>query len=134
MEELQIVKKKRADVAKRKETNKEIEYSCVKVSWKSLVKNNYLKNGIQEIVLNINKISFLSYKLINFHFTRLIQYNLPLPDLTQNLFYKACTCVSIMKDRKTTIDETDELVISFNLFKHCIPQLPFFIMLLKWAF
>ena len=102
--ELPKVKKKREDVSKKKETNKDIEFVCIKMSWNSLCKNNYMKQGIQEIVYNINKISFLSYKLLNFHFTRLIEDNLPLPELTQNLFYNACSFVSIMKNRKSTID------------------------------
>ena len=79
-------KKTRSDVSKRKEENKDTDFTCVKLSWNRLVKNNYLKQGIQDIVYNINKISFLSYKLLNFHFTRLLEQNLPLPELTQNLF------------------------------------------------
>jgi len=107
--EVPKVKKKRDDVAKRKETNKDTDFVCVKMTWNSLVKNNYLKHGIQEIVYNINKISFLSYKLLNFHFTRLLEENKELPELTQNLFYNACSYVSIMKNRKCKIDKEDEM-------------------------
>jgi hypothetical protein len=64
--ELPKVKKKRSDVSKRIEGNKDTDFVCIKMSWNSLCKNNYLKQGIQEIVYNINKISFLSYKLLNF--------------------------------------------------------------------
>jgi len=95
--ELPKVKKKRSDVSKRIEGNKETDFVCIKMSWNSLCKNNYLKQGIQEIVYNINKISFLSYKLLNFHFTRLLEENKELPELTQNLFYNASCYVSVMK-------------------------------------
>lgn len=97
------------------------------MSWNSLVKDNYLKRGIQEIVYNINKISFLSYKLLNFHITRLLEENLPLPDLTQNLFYNLCSTVSVMRNRKSKIDINDELYQSFLRFKHYIKdeELPF---------
>ncbi len=73
--ELPKVKKKRSDVSKRIEGNKDTDFVCIKMSWNSLCKNNYLKQGIQEIVYNINKISFLSYKLLNFHFIRLLEEN-----------------------------------------------------------
>jgi len=52
----------RKDVKERKEANKDTEFTCVKMSFNSLVENNYLNGGIQEIVLNINKICFLSYQ------------------------------------------------------------------------
>ena len=51
--ELPKVKKKRSDVSKRIETNKDIDFVCIKMSWNSLCKNNYLKQGIQDIVYNI---------------------------------------------------------------------------------
>ena len=87
--ELPKVKKKRRDVSKRIEGNKDTDFVCIKMSWNSLCKNNYLKQGIQDIVYNINKITFLSYKLLNFHFTRLLEENKELPELTQNLFYNS---------------------------------------------
>ena len=55
----------RKDVKERKEANKDTEFTCVKMSFNSLVENNYLNGGIQEIVLNINKICFLSYQLLH---------------------------------------------------------------------
>lgn len=123
--ELPKVKKKRDDVAKRKETNKDTDFVCIKMTWNSLCKNNYLKHGIQEIVYNINKISFLSYKLLNFHFTRLLEENKELPELTQNLFYNACSYVSLMKNRKCKIDTEDEMYKSFSQFSHLIKDVPF---------
>ena len=51
-------KTKRKDVQVRKETNKNTEFTCVKTTFNSLVENNFLNGGIQEIVLNINKICF----------------------------------------------------------------------------
>ena len=55
--------------------------------------------------------------MLNYHFTRLIQENKPLPEITQNLFYQACSAVSVMKERKEKIDTTDELYISFSHYK-----------------
>ena len=118
-------KRKRKDVKERKEANKDTEYTCVKMSFNELVENNYLNGGIQEIVLNINKICFLSYQLLNYHYTRLIQEKQPLPELTQNLFYQACCAVSVMKERKEKIDTTDELYISFSQYKESLGELPF---------
>uniref|UniRef100_A0A6C0D7P9 Uncharacterized protein n=1 Tax=viral metagenome TaxID=1070528 RepID=A0A6C0D7P9_9ZZZZ len=79
-------KTKRKDVKERKDANKNTEFTCVKTTFNSLVENNFLNGGIQEIVLNINKFCFLSYQLLNYHFTRLIQEKKPLPEITQNLF------------------------------------------------
>ena len=115
----------RNDVKERKEANKDTEFTCVKMSFNSLVENNYLNGGLQDIVLNINKICFLSYQLLNYHFTRLIEEKKPLPDITQNLFYQACSVVSIMKERKEKIDTTDELYISFSHYKENLGELPF---------
>ena len=115
----------RKDVKERKEANKDTEFTCVKMSFNSLVENNYLNGGIQEIVLNINKICFLSYQLLNYHFTRLIQEKKPLPEITQNLFYQACSTVSVMRERKEKIDTTDEMYISFSQYKEHLGELPF---------
>ena len=115
----------RKDVKERKEANKDTEFTCVKMSFNSLVENNYLNGGIQEIVLNINKICFLSYQLLNYHFTRLIQEKKPLPEITQNLFYQACSVVSVMRERKEKIDTTDEMYISFSQYKEHLGDLPF---------
>jgi len=115
----------RKDVKERKEANKDTEFTCVKMSFNSLVENNYLNGGIQEIVLNINKICFLSYQLLNYHFTRLIQEKKQLPEITQNLFYQACSTVSVMRERKENIDTTDEIYISFSQYKEQLGELPF---------
>ena len=115
----------RKDVHERKETNKDTEFTCVKMSFNSLVENNFLNGGIQDIVFNINKICFLSYQLLNYHFTRLIQENKPLPEIQQNLFYQACSTVSVLKERNETIDTNDELYISFSQYKQYLGELPF---------
>ena len=115
----------RKDVKERKDANKDTEFTCVKMSFNSLVENNYLNGGIQDIVLNINKICFLSYQLLNYHFTRLMQEKKPLPEITQNLFYQACSVVSVMRERKEKIDTTDELFVSFSQYKDNLGELPF---------
>ena len=115
----------RTDVKERKESNKDTEFTCVKMSFNSLVGNNYLNGGIQDIVLNVNQICLLSYQLLNYHFIRLLSENKPLPIITQNLFYQACSTVSVMKERNEKVDVTDELYISFAQYKHTISELPF---------
>ena len=119
------VKIKRNDVSKRIEENKDLDFICIKMSWNTLCKNNYLKEGIQKIVYNINKISFLSYKLLNYHFTRLIEEKKELPELTQNLFYNVCSYVSTMQNRKFDFDKEDEIYKSFLQFSYLIKDLPF---------
>ena len=119
------VKIKRNDVSKRIEENKDLDFICIKMSWNTLCKNNYLKEGIQKIVYNINKISFLSYKLLNYHFTRLIEEKKELPELTQNLFYNVCSYVSTMQNRKFDFDKEDEIYKSFIQFSYLIKDLPF---------
>lgn len=124
-EKKENIKVVRNDVKQRKELNKNTEFTCVKMSLNSLVENNYFYGGIQDVVMNINKICFLSYQLLNYHFTRLIQEKKQLPEINQNLFYQACSTVSIMRDRKETIDATNELYISFSHYKEHISVLPF---------
>ena len=88
-EEITIKKPKekvvRNDVSLRKEENKNTDFTCIKSSWKSFCKNNLLADTIVEDILpKINTICFLSYKLINFHFTRLLEEHKPLPEIKQN--------------------------------------------------
>ena len=59
--ELPKVKKKRSDVSKRMEANKDIDFVCIKMSWNTLCKNNYLKQllhvgGCTIILLSITAI------------------------------------------------------------------------------
>jgi hypothetical protein len=55
----------------------------------------------------------------------LIQEKKPLPEITQNLFYQACSNVSVMRERKEKIDTTDEMYISFSQYKEYLGNLPF---------
>ncbi len=122
---LKVEKAKRPDVAERIKNNKLFNFSCVKCKWKTFCKTKYLNEGINNIVLNINKISFLSYKLLNFHFVNLIEQNKPLPKINRTLFYKACCMVSKFYKRKNKIEENDELYISFSKLQKFIDKLPF---------
>ena len=115
------VKVVRDDVKQRKEDNKNTDFTCIKSSWKSFCKNNLLADTIVEDILpKINTICFLSYKLINFHFTRLLEEHKPLPEIKQNLFYQACCMVSQLKYTKDTTDTTTELYESFSQMKEYI--------------
>ena len=108
-------KRKRPDVSVRKEANKNIDFTSIKSSWSSFWKNKLLADTIVEDILpKVNLICFLSYKLINFHFTRLLEEHKPLPEIKQNLFYQACCMVSQLKYTKDTTDTTTELYESFS--------------------
>lgn len=108
----------RTDVSKRKESNKNTDFTCIKTSWKSFCKNNLLADTIVEDILpKINTISFLSYKLLNYHFVRLLEEHKPLPEIKQNLFYQACCMVSQLKYTKDNTDKTSELYESFSHMK-----------------
>lgn len=105
-------RRNRPDVLKRLAENKNTQFTCIKSSWNSFCKNDLLAQTIiQDILPKINSISFLSYKLLNYHMVRLLEEQKPLPDITQNLFYQACGMVSTMR-KKQTIDTNDELYIS----------------------
>lgn len=120
-ENITKVKVVRDDVKQRKEDNKNTDFTCIKSSWKSFCKNNLLADTIVEDILpKINTISFLSYKLLNYHFTRLLEENKPLPEIKQNLFYQACCMVSRLKYTKDTTDTTTELYESFSQMKEYI--------------
>ena len=111
----------RNDVKQRKEDNKTTNFTCIKSSWKSFCKNNLLADTIvKDILPKINTISFLSYKLLNYHFIRLLEENKPLPEIKQNLFYQSCCMVSQLKYTKDTTDTTTELYESFSQMKQYI--------------
>jgi hypothetical protein len=111
----------RNDVKQRKEDNKNTDFTCIKSSWKSFCKNNILADTIVEDILpKINTICFLSYKLLNYHFVRLLEENKPLPEIKQNLFYQSCCMVSRLKYTKDTTDTTTELYESFSQMKQYI--------------
>ena len=115
------VKVVRDDAKQRNEDNKNTDFTCIKSSWKSFCKNNLLADVIVEDILpKINTISFLSYKLLNYHFTRLLEENKPLPEIKQNLFYQACCMISHLKYTKDTTDTTTELYESFSQMKEYI--------------
>ncbi len=111
----------RNDVKQRKEDNKNTDFTCIKSSWKSFCKNNLLADTIvNDILPKINTISFLSYKLLNYHFARLLEENKPLPEIKQNIFYQSCCMVSRLKYTKDTTDTTSELYESFSQMKQYI--------------
>ena len=116
----------RNDVKQRKEDNKNTDFTCIKSSWKSFCKNNLLADTIvNDILPKINTICFLSYKLLNYHFVRLLEEKKPLPEIKQNLFYQSCCMVSQLKYTKDTTDTTTELYESFSQMKeYIIDNLP----------
>ena len=68
------VVRRRLDVSDRNEANKNTDFTSIKSSWSSFWKNKLLADTIVEDILpKVNLINFLSYKLINFHFLRLLE-------------------------------------------------------------
>ena len=117
--------KPKSAFAIRKANNLFLDFSNIKCSWNSLCKNKSLQSDIQKIILNINQIDFLATRLLNYHIIRCIEENLTIPELNQPLYYTACRFVSEMKKRKSTIDENNDLYISFSHFTDKIKELPF---------
>ena len=119
-------KRKRPDVSVRKEANKNIDFTSIKSSWNSFCKIKLLADTIVEDILpKVNLICFLSYKLINFHFLRLLEEDQeqPLPEINQTLFYQCCCLVSVMKYRKVkTGVKNPELVTSFKQMEKYIKE------------
>ena len=75
-----------------------------------------------EIVPKMSKMAFLSNKLINFHFLRLLEENMPLPEINQNLFYQACCLISKMEYRNEAPPKSRELYESSVIMKSFLPD------------
>ena len=119
------VVRRRLDVSVRKEANKNIDFTSIKSSWNFFCKNKLLADTIVEDILpKVNSICFLSYKLINFHFLRLLEEDeeQPLPEIDQTLFYQACSLVSHLKYRKEPPFKYPELAKSFSQMKKYIKE------------
>ena len=99
------VKTKRTDVAERKQKNKEIQFVCVKAKLNSIALSKEFVYYLQYFIYQLNQIKFLSYILLNYEFTYLIENNMELPDITQNLFYRACCHVSKFDERKSKVSD-----------------------------
>ena len=109
-------KKQRNDVRLRLEGNKNKQFTSIKASWKSVCNNDVLAKTIaDDIVPIVNTISFLSSKLMNFHYTRLLEGNIWFPEITQHTYYQACAMVSRLKYRTNKVDKDSELYESFCL-------------------
>ena len=119
-------KRKRPDVSVRKEANKNIDFTSIKSSWNSFWKNKLLADTIVEDILpKVNLICFLSYKLINFHFLRLLEEDdedKPLPEINQTLFYQCCCMVSRLEYTNRVAVKNPELVTSFEKMKKYIKE------------
>ena len=76
----------------------------------------------EDIVSQMSKISFLSTKLINFHFLRLLEENKPLPKINQNLFYQACCLIFRMQYKEEAPPKSPELYESSFIMKRFLPD------------
>ena len=119
------VRKKRSDVSKRKNENKNLSFHIIKMKLNRFSKNEKFKNLLIKNVANMNKIKSYAYHLINFHTLRCLDNGLELPDYNnQNFYYKCMAYVSRFQNRKETIDSNNELVKSIMLFMNNIIEPP----------
>lgn len=78
----------------------EDSFKAVKMTLNSICNNTFLKERINEFVLNANKIMFESYCLANLHIIKLISQKKQIPILNQSFFQHCCQTVSFQYKRK----------------------------------
>ena len=117
--------KKRSDVSKRKEDNKNVSFHIIKMKLNTFSKNNEFKDFISKTVVNMNKMKNDAYHLINFHILRCLENNLKLPNLEdQNFYYNCLSKVSKFQLRKETINK-DELFETFILYMNNLENISY---------
>lgn len=99
---------KRPDVKIRLFENKHYyDYQVVKMSLHQFVKDKKVYEFLNDVVIDMNKIIYLSYHFLHIHFLRLIDSKLPIPnEITQKLLYKIFCSVSLFEGKMTPPDIT----------------------------
>ena len=92
------------------------------------IRNNFaiIYNGFDNTVKNkllekFKKIKTSENNIDLYLFMNDIEEKKELPELTQNLFYNACSYVSKMQNRKSEFDKEDEIYKSFLQFSWRLP-------------
>ena len=115
-------KRTRPDVAERLKRRKAFEYSSVVMKWATFCKSKVMREGIETIVMNMNKIAFEAYHVANLHILRCLENNIQLPSIDQNFFYRCCAGV-VCPDLRPDVGDT-ELNTSLALLKAQRPDEP----------
>ena len=94
-------------------------FTTVKTTLNQFCKNDIVKNQLNKVVLNTNKLMFEVYKFANLHILTLLIENKQIPKIDQNFFYKCSCYVSKMYLRKSK--EIFEFDKTFSIYKTCYP-------------
>jgi hypothetical protein len=83
---------------------------------------NKMRKFINDVVDNQNMIVFHAWHLLNLHFIRLLEYNLPLEDkINQTFIYQICCAVTTL-DGKRTPPKNPSLLETWKLYMSSIPS------------
>ena len=99
----------------------EDSFKAVKMTLNSICNNTFLKERINEFVLNANKIMFESYCLANLHIIKLISQKKQIPILNQSFFQHCCQTVSFSYKRKNNLADDIDLQDTFSLYSTVRP-------------
>ena len=94
----------------------EDSFKAVKMTLNSICNNTFLKERINEFVLNANKIMFESYCLANLHIIKLISQKKQIPILNQSFFKHCCQTVSFQYKRKNNLPDDPELQDTYSIY------------------
>ena len=94
----------------------EDSFKAVKMTLNSICNNTFLKERINEFVLNANKIMFESYCLANLHIIKLISQKKQIPILNQSFFQHCCQTVSFQYKRKNNLPDDPELQDTYSIY------------------
>jgi len=108
-------KKKRIDVSKRLEENRNLSFHIIKMKLSRFSKSSSFDLILKDNIKNMNKMRTLAYHLINFHILRCLKDNITLPNLQSlNFYYRTLATVSKLNNRSSKERENDELLKTYN--------------------
>jgi hypothetical protein len=93
------------------------KFTVVKSTLNQFCNNNFVKQKLNQHVLNSNKLIFEVYKFANLHLLRCFRDNEVLPVLDQSFFYKCSTYVSEMYLKKSQNNNTISFDKTFDIYK-----------------
>ena len=95
----------------------ENQFTVVKSTLNQFCNNDFIKQKLNQHVLNSNKLIYEVYKFANLHLLRCLQNNEVLPNLDQNFFYKCSCYISKMYLRKSQNNNTNSFDKTFEIYK-----------------
>jgi hypothetical protein len=93
------------------------KFTVVKSTLNQFCNNNFIKQKLNQHVLNSNKLIFEVYKFANLHLLRCFRDNEVLPVLDQSFFYKCSCYVSEMYLKKSQNNNTISFDKTFDIYK-----------------